>query len=196
MCRETSRFIEFIARIRGGDEAAAADLVSRYEPMIRREVRMRLLDSRLRRVLDTADICQSILASFFVRAAAGQYDLDDPHALLKLLLGMARNKTAQAARGQYRQRRDAKRQRGFEDGEEHFDRGARTPSELVARGEILARMEELLTEEERELARLRRDGYSWMEIANQLGGTPNARRMQLDRAADRVCHELGLSDSQ
>jgi hypothetical protein len=35
-------FAEFIHRIRQGDEQAAAELVRRYEPAIRLEVRMRL----------------------------------------------------------------------------------------------------------------------------------------------------------
>lgn len=71
-------FAEFLRRIRAGDEHAAAELVRRYEPAIRLEVRLRLGDPRLRRVLDSMDICQSVLASFFVRAAVGQYDLERP----------------------------------------------------------------------------------------------------------------------
>ena len=54
--------------------------------MVRFEARLRLTDPRLRRQYDSLDICQSVLASFFVRAAAGQYDLDRPEQLLKLLL--------------------------------------------------------------------------------------------------------------
>ena len=38
------------------------------------------------------DICQSVLGSFFVRAATGQYKLETPEHLLKLLTTMARNK--------------------------------------------------------------------------------------------------------
>ena len=71
-------FADFVGRIRAGDEQAATDLVRRYEPMIRVMVRARLGDRRLRRVLDSMDVCQSVLASFFVRTAAGQYDLEGP----------------------------------------------------------------------------------------------------------------------
>ena len=70
-------FAGFIRRIRAGDEQGR-ELVERYEPVIRREVKMRLRDPRLYRRLDWTDICQSVLASFFVRAASGQYDLDQP----------------------------------------------------------------------------------------------------------------------
>ena len=85
-------FAHFIARIRAGDEQAAAELVRRYEPAIRTEIRMRFSDPRLRRVVDSMDVCQSVLASFFVRAASGQYDLERPEQLVRLLVTIARNK--------------------------------------------------------------------------------------------------------
>ena len=69
-------FRDLIGRVRHGDEQAAAELVRRYEPAIRRAVRFRLTDPRLRRTCDSMDVCQSVLLSFFVRAASGQYDLD------------------------------------------------------------------------------------------------------------------------
>src|SRR5262245_43654798 len=100
---------DFVRRIRAGDEQAAADLVRQYEPLVRREVRLRLTDPGLSRALDSMDICQSVMASFFVQAACGRYDLDEPGQLLKLLVTMARNKLASAARKQRAQRRDARR---------------------------------------------------------------------------------------
>ena len=44
----------------------------RYEPAIRRAVRYRLVDPRLRRVCDTMDICQSVMVSFFLSAGFGE----------------------------------------------------------------------------------------------------------------------------
>src|SRR3954447_9782077 len=74
-------FADFLGRIRAGDEQAAAELVRRYESAVGIEIRMRLASARVRRVLDTMDICQSVLASFFLRVAAGQYDLERPEQL-------------------------------------------------------------------------------------------------------------------
>src|SRR4051812_44768072 len=91
-------FQDLIRRIRAGDEAAAAALVRTYEPAIRREARVRLSDSRLRRLFDSMDICQSVLASFFVRAALGQYELEQPEQLLRLLVDMSRKKLVDRAR--------------------------------------------------------------------------------------------------
>ena len=80
---DDNTFADFLRRVRAGDEQAAAELVRRYESAVRVEVRMRLADSRLRRVLDSMDLCQSVLASFFIRAAAGQYDLERPRAAVR-----------------------------------------------------------------------------------------------------------------
>jgi hypothetical protein len=67
-------FPELIERVRGGDGDAATELVQRYEPAIRRVVRLRLTDPRLRRAFDSMDVCQSVLASFWpwqTRSGAG-----------------------------------------------------------------------------------------------------------------------------
>ena len=52
-------FQDLIGRVRVGDEQAAAQLVRTYEAQIRREVRLRMTDPRLRRLVDSMDICQS-----------------------------------------------------------------------------------------------------------------------------------------
>ena len=82
---EDTAFMDLIRRVRAGDEQASAELVRRYEPAIRIAVRVRLNDPGLRRLFDSMDICQSVLGSFFVRAALGQFELDNPDQLLKLL---------------------------------------------------------------------------------------------------------------
>src|SRR3954447_8804555 len=99
-------FQELIGRVRKGDERAAAELVRRYEPAIRRAVRFRLTDPRLRRTCDSMDICQSVLLSFFVRAASGQYDLETAEQLLRLLTTMSRNSLLTQAGLQGAPRRD------------------------------------------------------------------------------------------
>ena len=81
---ESTAFPDFIRRIRAGEDQAARELVERYEPVIRCEVRLRLRDPRLYSRFDWTDVCQSVMASFFVRAAAGQYDLERPDQLLRL----------------------------------------------------------------------------------------------------------------
>ena len=88
-------FSELIERVNGGDEEAAAQLVKEFEPVIRRELRFRLRDSRARFELDSMDISQSVLSNFFVRVAARQYDLKEQGDLVRLLVTMTRNKVAE-----------------------------------------------------------------------------------------------------
>src|SRR6516162_1346125 len=104
-------YTSFVRRVRAGDQEAAAELVRRYEPEIRLEVRtwLRLRDPRLRRVFDSMDVCQSVLANFFLRVAAGDFDLQRPEQLAALLAGIARNKLSEHVRHHQRQRRDVRR---------------------------------------------------------------------------------------
>jgi RNA polymerase sigma-70 factor (ECF subfamily) len=192
---EPNTFVGFIDRIRAGDNEAAAKLVRQYESAIRREVRLRLRDARLRRVLESLDICQSVLGSFFVRAASGQYDLNDPKDLLNLLIKMARNKVVSAARRQQSQRRDHRRMAA--DGAAELKEAASAlpgPSTVIERQDLLQEFRHRLNDEERQLMELRNQGYDWPEVAARLGGTPEARRAQLVRAVDRVARKLGLDE--
>jgi RNA polymerase sigma factor (sigma-70 family) len=187
-------YAEFIRRIRQGDQEAAAELVRLYEPEIRLEIRgwLRLRDPRLRRVLDSVDVCQAVLASFFLRATLGEFDLEQPGQLIQLLVGMARNKLSEQVRHHQRQRRDVRRLQASAD-EVEPAAAAETPSQVVTGQELLAEFRKRLTEEERQLAELRAEGHDWQAIADKLGGTAEGRRKQLMRAVERVEEELGLS---
>lgn len=188
-------FAELLRRVRGGDQDGAAELVRRYEPAIRRAVRMKLTDTRLRRTLDSVDVCQSVLGNFFVRAAAGQFDLDAPEQLLRLLVSMAHNKLIDHARREQASRRDARRVRT--DGGPPLEAVAdphETPSEVVAGRELLERVRSLLSEEERSLMDRRRQGCSWEKLAAEAGTTPDALRMKYSRALDRVARQVGLDE--
>jgi RNA polymerase sigma-70 factor (ECF subfamily) len=191
---DTARFSEFIRRVRAGDEQAALELVREYEPLVRREVRLHLEDRRLSRLFDSLDICQEVMASFFVRAAAGQYDLEQPDQVVRLLVTMARNKLATAARREQRQRRDFRRQGGGADDLDGVAGADPTPSQLVAGREMLHELRRRLSEEEQQIADLRSQGLGWAEVAERMGGTAQARRVQLARATDRVLRELGLEE--
>jgi RNA polymerase sigma-70 factor (ECF subfamily) len=186
-------FADFVRRIRAGDEQAAAELVRQYEPLIRREVRLHLEDKGLCRTFDSMDVCQSVLASFFLRTAAGQYDLEQPSQLIRLLVTMARNKLRSAARQQRRQKRDHRKVAGGDELQQVAGADP-SPSQYVAGRELLDRVQSELTDEEKKIADLRGQGLSWDEIAAQLGGKAQARRMQLARALDRVSEALGLEE--
>jgi RNA polymerase sigma-70 factor (ECF subfamily) len=189
-------FAELIRRLRAGDARAAEELVRKYEPAIRVEVRvwLRTRHPGLRRAFDSLDICQAVLGSFFLRVSAGLYELDRPEQLTRLLLGMARKKLIDQVKFQQRKRRDIRRVRSMRPEHEEVSKVVDSPSDVVAGEELLTAFRKRLSAEERQLADLRCQGLGWEAIAAEVDGTPEARRKQLNRAVDRVLQELGMEE--
>ncbi|MCA9062908.1 MAG: sigma-70 family RNA polymerase sigma factor [Planctomycetaceae bacterium] len=187
-----SEFDEMIARIRQGDQEAAAGLVRAYEPQIRREVRLRLSNPHLRQMLDSMDICQSVFGRFFVKASLGELDLDRPAQLLRLLCQMARNRIID-----HHRRQTVRHPAGApEPLLQEIALESESPSQIIQRRELMARMSELLTDREKQVAAMRRDGLGWEAIAAQVGGTAEAVRKLLSRAVERVTAHLELMDDE
>ena len=186
-------FSDLIQRVRAGDQDAATELVRRFEPAIRRAVRVRLVDDRLRRQFDSMDVCQSVLGSFFVRAALGQFELEKSEQLLKLLATMVRNKVAERAAHEKAGRRDYRRAGGLKDAAEVVDSEPSASRQLEAR-ELLDLAKQRLTAEEQQILELRGSGHDWVEVAARLGGTAEGMRKKLARGVERVTRDLGLEE--
>ena len=203
--QKSEDFASLIRRVRAGDEQAAAELVRRYEPAIRRAARVRMVDTRLNRLFDSMDICQSVLGSFFVRTALGQFELETPDQLLKLLATMARNKLANQLKLHGTGKRDFRRAEGNEgrlgDDElaprrlENLAGPGASPSSEVAVRDLLDEARRRLSADELQLLDRRQQGREWKEIAAELGSTPDALRQRLTRAVDRIAQELRLDDT-
>lgn len=190
-----AEFLELINRLRQGDEQAAYQLVQSYESVIRIAIRARLRDPVYNRVFDSMDICQSVMASFFPRAVLGQYHFDEPKQLVNLLIRMAQSKLSNQVRRHRAQRRDVKRDISHDDSraEEVVD-GKAPASQIIQARELLASIKHLLTPEEQLMVDMRRKGFRWDEIAEKLGGTPEARRKQFQRFMEVISKELKLDD--
>jgi RNA polymerase sigma-70 factor (ECF subfamily) len=140
------------------------------------------------------DICQSVLANFFVRAASGQFELERSEQLVNLLVTMARNRLINEVGKHRAARRDQRRVQTGEVDEAAFADPEPTPSVVVANRELLDEARGRLTEEERHIADQRAQGRAWADIAAQTGEKPDALRMRFTRAMDRVAQELGLEE--
>lgn len=181
---------ELLAQVREGDEEAARLLVERYESAIRVAVRTNLSDPRLRRQFDSLDVCQSVLASFFFHLTSGAYDLSVPAQLSALLAKMAQNKVRMRAREQFRQRRDVRRlsQINIENAK---IRGCQPgPEEPVDDQDLIDRALDMMPPEIRAIADRRMAGALWPEIADAMGGTPDGRRKQFERAVLPIAQSL------
>jgi RNA polymerase sigma factor (sigma-70 family) len=176
-------FDELIRRIRRGDALAARELIRRYEPAIRREARLRLGPS-LRPMFDSMDLCQSVLGSFFVRIAAGQYELESPGRLMRLLIAMTRNKVREKAR--------KRREGGL--GTTEPIAGDPDPGDQLLNRDLLEEVRRRLSREELVLWERRSQDLPWQAIATELGATAESLRKQYSRAIQRVARELGLEE--
>jgi RNA polymerase sigma-70 factor (ECF subfamily) len=191
---EEASFQDLVRRVRSGDEEAAAELVRRYEPVIHRVIHVRLIDARLRRLLDSMDICQSVLASFFVRASLGQYELQTPEDLVKLLAAMGRNKLAHQKRQHRAARRDLRRVEQVGSAAWEAPAPEASPSQQVAARDLAAEARRRLSAADRQLLEWRDQGCEWAEIAARVGGSTEALRKRLARAVEEVARQLGLDE--
>ena len=185
-------FTELMHRSRRGDADAIEQLVRRYEPVIRVAIRVRLSDSGLRSMFDSMDISQSVLGNFFVRAATGQFEIDSPEQMVKLLVTMARNRLTNHVVQQRTARRDHRRNLQTLAGKADSVDPSPSPSDAISVKELLHAFRSRLTPEEKRLVELRDLGKGWPEIAAELGGTPDGLRMALGRTLDRIARDLRL----
>jgi DNA-directed RNA polymerase specialized sigma24 family protein len=190
-------FSDLIERAKQGEPDAARLLIERYESAIRRQVRFSLLDNHLRRVLEETDVCQSVLGRFFVGLWAGRFEIDRPEQLVALLKKLVKNKIVDQARYWNAERRNIRRNVVPLESETPIELASDepTPSRIVADAELLAEFERRLSEEERAILVLRRQGLSWAEVSERVsGGGGEATRKRFERAIDRVSAALGLNE--
>ncbi len=184
-------FTSLMDQARSGNDEAARKMVELYEPEIRRAARLRLTDSKLRQLVDSIDICQSVFGKFFETAQSPKgIDLQKPEQLLGLLVTMTRNRVVDEHRRQTAQKRNA--------GEAVLEAipnmlvsnspGPKTACEMK---DMLAEIRSKLTAEELEVAEFRGNGLSWEEIAERVGGSSDSHRKRLERAVQRVRDEMG-----
>lgn len=180
---------DLVAQVRNGDQAAAAALVREYEPYIRRAARNRLRTSQLRRVLDSVDVSQSVLASLFDRTARGQYTLENAEQLERLLVTMVRNKVTDVWR------RYSVRILGMDGVELAAEISPGLPvDEALCQRELVELARSRLSPDDLQLFTARSDGAEWTQLALQYGTSAEALRKRLARALERVAEELTGSD--
>jgi RNA polymerase sigma factor (sigma-70 family) len=187
---EHDSFRELVRRLRVGDPQAALTLVREYESAIRLQVRVRLTQPDLRRVLDSMDIVQLVWASFFPGAAAGEFELDDPHKLLNLLITLAHNKLLDEAKHLRRKRRGGGQLADAHGAENEAVDRQPDPAQQADRQDFMSEFRKRLSAREQTLWDQRLQGRSWVEIAADLGAEPDVLRIQLNRAVERVTRQL------
>jgi DNA-directed RNA polymerase specialized sigma24 family protein len=189
-------FLETIARLRDRDERAAAELVERFGPQLRRIARFQLGRTGLERCLESMDVCQSVMAVFFQRLTAGELDLETPEQILALLRVMVRNCVFDKCDYFHAARRDVSRLQAEAIETVGIAADGSRASVIVSRDELRGRIQALLSESERWLLEQRESGRTWPDIGSERGMSGSAARKQFARIRERIASQLGLEDSR
>lgn len=175
-------FLELLARVRGGDDSAAAELMQRYERAVLRSVRSRLGKS-MRSAMDSMDVMQSVHRSLLTGLKSKRFQLATPQQLIGLAVVMVQRKVA-------RHWRQLKRcpAIGSRPGVLRSDTALEalasdesTPAEIATAHELLEQLLSQLNDFDRRLVCLKLDGHSSAESAAILGREPAFIRMRWSR---------------
>lgn len=156
-----------LEKLSSGDSRAAEQVFHRYEPYLRTVVR-RLLPARMRSRFDSLDIVQSALTDAWRAFRANGNCFANANQLRAFLVTATRNRFFD----RYREHdRDARREVDMP--HETSDAGTQgktsTPSQVVEADELWQRLLAVCPAEYQGLLRLKRDGASNEEIADQTG---------------------------
>jgi RNA polymerase sigma-70 factor (ECF subfamily) len=170
MADKPQNFQKMLEQIREGGEGAVRQLLSRFGPHIQNVIRQKL-DVSMRSIFDSLDFLQDVWASFF----AGELDhtFNDPAALIKFLVCMARNKVTDEIRRRLNGKFNLNREHSL-DGSARFEASKLrslepTPAENVAAKEDWERLLKGLPFHHQRILKMLREGYTHKEIAAELG---------------------------
>jgi RNA polymerase sigma factor (sigma-70 family) len=162
--KQPDDFEILLARIRNGDETASAELVQRYERPVLRAVRARL-SNRMRRVLDSMDVMQSVNRSLLLGLRSQKFQFVQPAQLIALAVLLVQRKVA----------RHWRRMKGTPLGEDviqsdgfpmhEVESHEPEQSSVIAAEDLLQRFLSRLDGLDRQLVQLRLDGNSSIEVA-------------------------------
>lgn len=192
MTSPSADFSLLVQQLRSGDRNAISGFVSEYEPYLRRMIRIRLSKSSMHAVADSVDICQSVLGSFLIRLAAGEYELTSRPALEKLLHAIASKKFLALQRRELALKRDRRNTVSIHSVADLVDASQSQPVQSAINQDLLTEFERRLCEDERNLYLMRRDQRTWAEISLELCEDATVLRKRLSRAIRRVSIELGI----
>ncbi len=182
----------FFAVLRGGNGQEVETLLRDLDPFLRKAIRLRLIDGRLRRTLDTTDILQSLLNDFLSQEVGAPPATGDVGGLCAYLTAAVHHKIRRKAR---KERRHAGSLPDNWDPASPEPTGTRRIDDADLNQFIRGR----LSESNVLLFDLRAQGLTWIEIAAKVGGMPDALRMRLTRAVAAVLAAIGhgeLSDAR
>jgi RNA polymerase sigma-70 factor (ECF subfamily) len=189
---EDGSFDNLMARLRTGDDDAAAQVFNRFANRLI-ELARRRLTPQVRQKLDPEDVLQSVFRSFFAHQAAGQItDLESWDNLWSWLVVITLRKCGKRMKYFYSDRRDVDREspaEAYVDAAES-DSGKSsdepTPSEAAMLTETVEQLMNRLEGRHRQVLSLILQGYSVREVSLQVGCTERMAYRVLERVKDML----------
>jgi RNA polymerase sigma factor (sigma-70 family) len=181
-------FDTLMMRVRLGDEVALEQLVQRYESEIRLTARV-LLRPLLRPYLDSVDLVQSVHRRLMLGLRENKFDISSPEKLVGLAVTMVRHKIGEQWRHLQRQTRlddsgtDTAEQSALLTSLSSPQPG---PAQTAQYNDLVRHLYAQVTDTERRVIELRLQGYSTVEVANELGITADVLRVRLHRLRQRL----------
>ena len=171
---DDSSFADVMARLRAGDSDAARAVFDRFARRLIGLARNRL-DTKIRQKVDPEDVALSVYKSFFLRHAKGQFELANWDRLWALLTVIAVCKCIRLHKQFHTQKQNVDLEVSLQPAGDDSDGGwealAREPSpaEAAMLTETVERLLAELAGRDRAIVTLALQGYSAVEICEQLG---------------------------
>jgi RNA polymerase sigma-70 factor (ECF subfamily) len=191
-------FTDVMARLRGGDQAAAREIFQRFVDRLVRLARAQF-DAALRCKVDPEDVVQSAYKSFFLRYGEGKMEVHDWGNLWGMLTVITLRKCFD--RVEYHRaacrdvRREAAAQLGTAASQPWWEAVARepTPEEAAMLAETVGQILRGLEAEERPVLEMSLQGYTSTEISRQLGRADRSVR-RLRKRIQKKLERMQLGD--
>jgi RNA polymerase sigma-70 factor (ECF subfamily) len=179
-----------MARLRGGDDAAAAAVFQQFVARLIRLTRSRL-ETWVRHKVDPEDVVQSVFRSFFTRYQAGQFSVADWDSLWGLLAVITLRKCANQAEHWQAARRDVKQETNPAGdpalASRHLPGHEPTPEEAAILGETIQQLFQGLSPLEGDILALHLQGCEVPEISRRVGRAERTVRRTLELARKDLC---------
>jgi RNA polymerase sigma-70 factor (ECF subfamily) len=185
-----SSFADLMARLRAGDATAAAQFFERFAHRLV-ALAQGHLDGLTRRLVDPEDVLQSVLRSFFVRHAGGQFELADWDGLWAMLVVMTLRKCGRQVHRFRAARRDVRREVTLPVGRDELVEwealaDGPTPAEAATLCDLIEQLRRSSGPDDWPVVALCLQGHTHLEVANQVGCTERTVRRVAARTRQRL----------
>lgn len=180
------------------DHPCSLDTVWRqFGSQFRRRARTRLRQYGLTGQTESMDICNDVMADLAKRHEnQGGDRVVEADDVLSYIMRAIDNQVLDTFRTLARQCRDFRRNDLTPVEDLRVQAKATTPSQVAIHKEVVTRIRVLLGEDDARIVDMMLENRSWKEIGDMLNVQPDAARMRVRRALDRIKKDIGLSEAE